>query len=134
MKSVDFYRRALAFESSNLEAVASIAAYHFYIDQPQVSMRFYQRLLQLGVNSAELWNNLGLCLFYDGQYDLFTSCFQRALELADDSNKAEIWYNMSHIFINLGYLILALRCLKIVLFYDPHHAQAYNNLGVLEIK
>jgi hypothetical protein len=34
MKSVDFYRRALAFESSNLEAVASIAAYHFYIDQP----------------------------------------------------------------------------------------------------
>jgi hypothetical protein len=31
-KAVEHYRRVLYYESSNLEAVASIAAYHFYID------------------------------------------------------------------------------------------------------
>jgi len=31
-KAVDYYKRALMYESSNLESVASIAAYHFYID------------------------------------------------------------------------------------------------------
>lgn len=31
-KAVDTYRRVLMYESSNMESVASIAAYHFYID------------------------------------------------------------------------------------------------------
>ena len=34
--------------------------------------------------TAEIWNNLGLCCFYSGQYDLFYSCFERALSVADD--------------------------------------------------
>lgn len=32
VKGVEFYRRVLYYESCNLEAVASIASYHFYID------------------------------------------------------------------------------------------------------
>lgn len=95
--SVEYYKRALEYESSSLESVASIAAYHFYNDQQEISMRFYQRLLQLGINTAELWNNLGLSLFYDGQYDLFYTCFEKAIELSDDTNKADIWYNISHV-------------------------------------
>ncbi|KRX09628.1 hypothetical protein PPERSA_09298 [Pseudocohnilembus persalinus] len=134
-KAVDYYKQVLEFESSNMESVASIAAYHFYIDQPEVSMKFYQRLLQLGVNTSEIWNNLALCLFYDGQYDLFYPCFERALMLAQDEiSKAEIWYNISHIYINLGDLGMAYKCLKVVLSYDPTHAEAYNNLGILEIR
>lgn len=81
-----------------------------------------------------MWNNLGLCLFYDGQYDLFYSCFERALDLADESNKADIWYNLSHIFINLGDVGMAYQCLKLVLCNDPHHAEAFNNIGILDIK
>jgi len=125
---------ALAFESSNLESVANIAAYHFYIDQPEVSIRFYKRLIQLGVNSAELWNNMALCCFYDGQYDLFYTCVEKAILLADESNRADIWYNISHIFLNVGELALAQQCLKMVIGADNHHAEAYNNIGVLELK
>jgi len=65
VRSVDFYKKVLSVENSNLEAVASIASYHFYTDQPEVALRFYKRLIQLGVHSAEIWNNLGLCCFFD---------------------------------------------------------------------
>lgn len=134
LKAVDLYRKVLLYESCNLEAVASIASYHFYTDQPEVALRFYKRLVQLGVNNSELWNNLGLCCFYDGQYDMFFSCFEKALALANDENKADIWFNLSHLFINLGDLFQAYNALKLALFYDVHHAEAYNNLGILELK
>lgn len=39
--------------------------------------RFYRRLLQTGVNSAALWNNLGLCCFAAGQYDMTVVCYER---------------------------------------------------------
>ena len=134
IKAVEFYRKALIYESSNLEAVASLASYHFYTDQPEVALRFYKRLAMLGVNNAELWNNLGLCCFYDGQYDLFYSCMEKALSLAEDIEKADIWYNISHVFVNLGDLFQAYQALKLALSYDVHHAEAINNMGVLEIK
>lgn len=97
LKSVEIYRKVLLLESFNLEAVASVASYHFYTDQPEVALRFYKRLVQLGVNNAELWNNMALCCFYDGQYDIFYGCIEKALQLADQENKADIWYNISHV-------------------------------------
>ena len=76
---------------------------HFYSDQPELSLRFYRRLLQMGIGelychivtqfwksslrfsflqvfsilgSAELYNNLGLCCFFAQQYDMTLTCFQ----------------------------------------------------------
>jgi len=34
------------------------------------------------------------------------------------------------IFINLGDVGMAYQCLKLVLCNDPHHAEAFNNIGV----
>ena len=91
-------------DSSNLEAVACIASYHFYVDQPEISLRFYKRLIQLGVNSAEVWNNIGLCCYYDGQYDMFWTCFEKALSLAEEDILPDIWFNISHLCIGIGEL------------------------------
>ncbi|KAM3134238.1 hypothetical protein pb186bvf_013658 [Paramecium bursaria] len=132
-KAIEYYKQSLMIDN-NIEAVACIAAHHFYIDQPEISLQFYKRLVQLGINNAEVWNNLGLCCFYSGQYDLFYSCFERALQLGDDSTKSDIWYNLSHIFINLGDLGTATQCLKLCLCLNPQHAEAYNNIGVLHSK
>ena len=41
------------------EAISCLASHHFYTDQPEIALRFYRRLLQMGVNNTELWNNLG---------------------------------------------------------------------------
>ena len=54
LMALDCYKKVLLFESCNFEAVACIATHHFYLDQPEVALRFYKRLVQLGVNSAEI--------------------------------------------------------------------------------
>ena len=62
-----------------------------------VASRYYRRLLQMGVTNAELWTNMGLCCFYASQYDMCLGCFQRALQLADDSTLPDIWYNLGQV-------------------------------------
>ena len=59
--------------------------------QPEMSIRYYRRLLQMGVNNTELWNNIGLCCFYSSQYDMSLNCFDRALSMASDDDMADVW-------------------------------------------
>ncbi|CAN0396489.1 unnamed protein product, partial [Scytosiphon promiscuus] len=41
--------QVLCLDASNIEAIASLAANHFYgADQPEVALRYYRRLLQMG--------------------------------------------------------------------------------------
>lgn len=110
-KAVNFYKRVLALDSSNVESIACLGAHYYYTEQvhpvlfnptaslivtcsrqPELSIRYYRRLLQMGVNNAELWNNLGLCCFYSGQYDMSLTCFDRSISLASDDELADIWY------------------------------------------
>ncbi|XP_035738125.1 tetratricopeptide repeat protein 8-like isoform X2 [Vespa mandarinia] len=132
--SMKYYKLIAQEDASHTEAIASIGMHHFYNDQPELALRFYRRLLQMGVYNTELFNNLGLCCFYAQQYDHTISCFERALSLANDENKADIWYNISHIAISLGDLEMAEECLKLAIAVDNRHALAYNNLGVIQMK
>jgi tetratricopeptide repeat protein 8 len=65
-----------------------------------MSIRYYRRLLQMGVNNTEVWNNLGLCCFYSAQYDMALGCFDRALSLADDEAMADVWYVHPLVFVS----------------------------------
>ena len=44
-KSCLLYKQVLKFDNNSIEAIASIAAYNFYTDKPEVALRFYKRLL-----------------------------------------------------------------------------------------
>ena len=57
-----------------------------------MSIRYYRRLLQMGVSNTEVWNNIGLCCFYSSQYDMSLGCFERALGMAGDDDMADVWY------------------------------------------
>ncbi len=46
-------------------------------------------LRQMGINNAELFNNLGLCCFYAQQYDMALACMERALALATEDTLGE---------------------------------------------
>jgi len=138
------FKDVLKLDPSNIEAVASLGAHYFYSDQPEVALRFYKRLLELtqfsnhedeGLNAcAELWNNVGLCCFFSGQYDMTLRCFENALAASDDSTMADVWYNIGQVGIAIGDLGLAYQCFKIAISIDPAHGEAYNNLGVLEVR
>jgi len=131
-KSVLAYKQLLGHDSTNVEAIASIAAQHFYTDNPEKALILYRRLIQMGLSSAELFNNLGLCCFYAQQFDMALGCFERALTLADDDAMADVWYNLSHVALGLGDIGLSYQCLKLAVVCDSTHAEAYNNLGALE--
>jgi len=51
----------------------------------------------MGLYTAELFVNLGLCCFASQQYDMTLLCFQRAFTIATNENIADIWYNLGHI-------------------------------------
>ena len=68
-EGVELYKQTLRWDASNVEAVACLASHHFYSDQPEMALRHYRRLLQMGVNSTELWNNVGLCCFFPNAFN-----------------------------------------------------------------
>ncbi|XP_012140679.1 tetratricopeptide repeat protein 8 isoform X2 [Megachile rotundata] len=132
--SLKYYKIIVQEDASHTEAIASIGMHHFYSDQPELALRYYRRLLQMGVYNTELFNNLGLCCFYAQQYDHVVSCFERALSLSTDENIADVWYNISHIALSIGDMVMAEECLKLAIVCDNRHALAYNNLGVIQIR
>ncbi|KAF6028481.1 TTC8 [Bugula neritina] len=129
-----FYKQVLSTDNMNIEAIACIGSNYFYSDQPEIALKFYRRLLQMGVNNAELLNNLALSCFYAQQYDMTLTCFERALALSDNETAADIWYNVGHVALGVGDTSLAYQCFRMALSVDNNHAEAYNNLGVLELR
>lgn len=131
--AVAHYRRVLAVDASSVEAVAQLASHHFYSDQPEVALRLYRRLMQMGVQNCEVYNNVALASWYAGQYDLCVKAMRRAMDLATDETAGDVHFNVSHIAVGVGDLKLAYQALKIAVSADPGHAEAFNNLGVLEV-
>ena len=68
------------------------------------------------------------------QYDICLPCFEQALNLATEENTADIWFNISHVAVSVGDLNLAYQALKIAISADAGHPEAWNNLGVLEMR
>eukprot|EP01013_Petalomonas_cantuscygni_P030709 TRINITY_DN56749_c0_g1_i1.p1 TRINITY_DN56749_c0_g1~~TRINITY_DN56749_c0_g1_i1.p1 ORF type:complete len:566 (+),score=86.17 TRINITY_DN56749_c0_g1_i1:128-1699(+) len=132
--AVGVYRGVLRMDPSSTEALAVLAAQWFYEGHSELALRMYRRLLQLGCQSAELWNNLGLCCFYAGSYDIALGCFDRALALGSGDVVGDIWYNISHIAVGVGDLGLAYQCLKVAIHVCPTHAEAFNNLAILDLR
>ncbi len=92
-----FFKETLKQDNMNVEAIASIASNYFYTDHPELALKFYRRLLQMGIHGAELYNNLGTCCFYAQQYDMALTCFERALAESTDETAADIWYNIGQV-------------------------------------
>lgn len=134
LRSIPLFKRVLGYDSANVEAIACIASNHFYSDQPELALRYFRRLLAIGVDGAEIWSNLGLACFFAQQYDVTLQCFERALQVADDEEMADIWYNVGLVAVGLGDTGLAFQAFKIAVSVDPQHAEAYSNLGVLELR
>eukprot|EP00075_Anas_platyrhynchos_P025050 XP_027314303.1 tetratricopeptide repeat protein 8 isoform X2 [Anas platyrhynchos] len=133
--ATEYYKEVLKQDNTHVEAIACIGSNRFYSDQPEIALRFYRRLLQMGVYNCQLFNNLGLCCFYAQQYDMTLTSFERALFLAaNEEETADVWYNLGHVAVGIGDLNLAYQCFKLTLVNNNDHAEAYNNLAVLEMQ
>lgn len=133
-ESIGLYRSILTYDAVDIEAIASIAMNEFYSDQPEIALRYYRRLLQIGIFKSEIYNNIALCCFYAQQFDMVVTCFERALLFAEsDEVISDIWYNIGHVALGSGDRQFALYCFRLAISSNNDHAEAYNNLGVLEM-
>ncbi|CAF0939994.1 unnamed protein product [Rotaria sp. Silwood1] len=134
-QSIEHYRQVLKLDNTNIEAIACIAANHFYNEQPEISLKFYRRLLQMGVTTASIFTNIALCCFHAQQYDMIVACFLKALACATtDDERAEIWYNIGEMALYTTDINLAIQCFRLALVHNNDHAEAYNNLGLVELQ
>ncbi|CAH8473782.1 unnamed protein product [Schistosoma bovis] len=131
-QSVALYKEITQIDDMNVESLASIAMHYFYEDEPEVSLKYYRRILQYGYESTELYNNLGLCTFYTQQYDLCLSFFNQAIALSDTTNLADIYYNLGHIAIAKE--LYKTSCQLTFDLFEPHHNLAFltETLGELQ--
>uniref|UniRef100_A0A671KVY5 Uncharacterized protein n=1 Tax=Sinocyclocheilus anshuiensis TaxID=1608454 RepID=A0A671KVY5_9TELE len=135
ISATEYYKEVLKQDNTHVEAIACIGSNNFYTDQPEIALRFYRRLLQMGVFNCQLYNNLGLCCVYAQQYDMTLSSFERALALvSSDEEQADIWYNLGHVAVGIGDLTLTYQCFKLALAFNNNHGEAYNNLAMLELR
>jgi len=128
------YRAVLATDAIHAEALACLAANAFYSDQPEVAVRYYRRLLQVGASSPELWANLGLSSYYAGMFDLCLPCFDRAIACAGDDTVGDVWYNVGVLAVGMGDAALATQAFTVALAKDSSHPESHVNLGVLEMR
>ena len=134
-RAVEIFGDVLDRDPTSVEALSSLAAFHFDYGEHEIGLRYFRRLLQRGVRSVQVWNNLGLCCLKARLYDTTYVCFREALLLCeDDAVRADVWFNLSHVAIAGGDLELALRMLVIANFLDENNVEVKNNLAVLQFR
>eukprot|EP01048_Picozoa_sp_COSAG05_P017170 COSAG05_NODE_2306_length_3249_cov_2.568889_4_plen_105_part_00 len=52
-ESIKYYRQILHYDSSNIEAIASLGANYFYTDQPELALRLYDLRIAFGKHQIE---------------------------------------------------------------------------------
>uniref|UniRef100_A0A158PC67 TPR_REGION domain-containing protein n=1 Tax=Angiostrongylus cantonensis TaxID=6313 RepID=A0A158PC67_ANGCA len=131
-ESNECYKKILTIQATNIEAIACIATNCFYDDKPEIALCYYRRIVQMGVNNAELMMNIGLCCFACQQFDFALSSIQRAHSMASEEIAGEIWYNTGHLMLAIGDTRQASRCFRLALAVDSEHGEAMVNLGILQ--
>ncbi|XP_023935325.1 tetratricopeptide repeat protein 8 [Bicyclus anynana] len=132
--AVKYYRMVATEDPSCMEAIANIAMYNFYNDQPEIALRYYRRLLATSPSGPEIYNNLGLCCFYCNQWDLTLPCFRQALYFSvNPETRSNIWFNLAHVALSTGDMALARRCLLASVAISEY-GPARSALRVLDIR
>ncbi|KRZ74911.1 Tetratricopeptide repeat protein 8, partial [Trichinella papuae] len=127
------FKQVLKKESVDVESIACLATHYFYNDRPELAQRFFRRLLQMGVMTTETLLNIGLCCFNAQQFDLAIDCLQQAITLAEDEQAADVWYNVGKIALATGDIYWARQCYSLCLAYSSDYAEAWCDLGILEM-
>ncbi|CAB1335194.1 unnamed protein product [Coregonus sp. 'balchen'] len=138
--ALTLFKQGLDHFPGEVTLLTGIARTRYEMNNITSATEYYKDVLKqdnthMGVYHCQLYNNLGLCCFYAQQYDMTLSSFEKALALvANDEEQADVWYNIGHVAVGIGDLTLAYQCFKLALAFNNDHAEAYNNLAVLELR
>jgi len=90
-------------------------------------IELYQQILTIDPNYSEVYNNLGVALYYEGRLDESVIVVKKSLDLKP--NYAEAHNNLAFIYEFLGEYELAVRHYLAAIKLKPAYTLAMNNLG-----
>lgn len=91
------------------------------------AIKIYEKILQDGEISAELFYNYGSALTKLKEYESSIKYFKNALEL--NPNKPEIWNNLGNSYMNIGEHQLEMVCYDNALHINPYLAETLFSKG-----
>lgn len=127
MKNIEA-KKLFALDPYNFECLNEIAQSTLE-HEPEKSVRCYQRMLEFGKDSLELYCNLGIAAVRAKQFDVAWRAFTRALEYPEAEVCSELWYNVGIAAFESMELDTALRSLKICIDLDQENADAWEALS-----
>ena len=127
-EAVGEFRKALEYDSLNVEAYRGLAGAYEALDKTDSAEATYQKAIKLRPSYPVGYSYLGAFYFNQGRYDGAAAQFQRVVQLAPENIKG--YNNLGGAYIKLGRPYDAAAALERSLKIQPNPV-AYSQLGAL---
>ncbi|MEM8966620.1 MAG: tetratricopeptide repeat protein [Bacteroidota bacterium] len=131
-QALKHFQRALAQESTHPESLYGAARAYFKLQQYEVSIQTFGRLINLLPNNATYLSERGVALHWTGNNQLALADFDRAVKL--EPNNPYRYSSRAYIKDRLKDYQGAIDDYSKAIELDPEDAIAYNNRGLIEEK
>ena len=112
-------------DSKSVLAVGSIMQDRFDYD---AALLKYKAIASSNTNSAQLWNNIGMCFYGKKKYIASVTCLKRALYL--DPFEWLISYNLGLVHLSIQQYASAFHFFSVAINLKPNFANSYMYLGI----
>ncbi|MGB3637839.1 MAG: tetratricopeptide repeat protein [Rivularia sp. (in: cyanobacteria)] len=113
---------------SNIKSLLQIAVQKHNLGQLEAAIEYYQKILKLKPDYAEVYSNLGVLLKQQGNLSAAVDSFQKALKIKPDL--VEAYCNLGSVLKKQGNLSAAIDAFQQALKIKPDLVEAYFSLGV----
>ena len=128
-KAFEYLGNSLTYDNTNATAIMAVGKILQDNSDVDVALSKYRPAITNNPNSAQLWNNVGMCFFAKGTKIMAAvSCLRRAVYLAPF--EYSIHYNLGIVYLTLGQGASAFHYLSAAINLNSSHADSYAYLAV----
>jgi Bardet-Biedl syndrome 4 protein len=127
-RAFDFLGNSLTHDPKNAKTILAAGSIIQDHNDMDVALIKYRVAAVTTPNSAQLWNNIGMCFFGKQRFVAAIACLKRALYL--DPFEWIIAYNLGLVHLNTGQYASAFHFLSSSINLKPDFASSYMYLGI----
>ena len=127
-KAFQFLGNSLTYDPKNAKTILAAGSIIQDNKDDNVALTKYRVACVQTPNSAQLWNNIGMCFFGKGKYVAAVACLKKATYLSPFE-----WilsYNLGVVHLASGQFSSAFQCFSTAINLQPTYSKAYGYLAV----
>ncbi|KAL9653223.1 hypothetical protein ABK040_010931 [Willaertia magna] len=128
LKAFDYLGNSLTHDPTNPKTILATGSIIQDHGEMEVALSKYRIAAKKNPNSAQLWNNIGMCFFGKQDYITAIACLKRALYLSPF--EWIISYNLGLVHLNTKQYASAFHYFSTSINLNPHFASTYMYLGI----